>query len=85
MTRLKISNGLSVDLPGLGKITHFPDLSQKRITKCVREMLRNTYGIDKVEVSCTAYFNDSLWKGLCKIHGHPYKFEIIPNDYKENP
>lgn len=43
---LKISNGYSSDIHGLGKIQSFEKLSQKRITKAVREVLRMRYGFD---------------------------------------
>ena len=44
MPKLEIDNGFSQDIPGLGKIRPFSDLSSKRISKCVRDVLRKEYG-----------------------------------------
>ena len=57
MPRLHVTNGFSTALPGLGKSTPFPDLSAKRVTRCVREeSLRPKYGHHSVQVTCLAIF-----------------------------
>jgi hypothetical protein len=45
MPELHVSNGFKTMLPGLGKNIRFSDLSQKRVSRCVREeALRPRYG-----------------------------------------
>ena len=63
---------------GLGKIKAFPQLSEKRITKAVREELRRKYGESRVEVSCTALFHEGCWRGRCEIDGSKYEYRVAP-------
>jgi hypothetical protein len=76
MPGLQVQNGYSAAIAGLGKITAFAQLSEKRITKAVREDLRKKYGEPRVEVSCTALFRDGCWRGHCEIDGHQYECSI---------
>jgi|GEM_PF-1978954 len=74
MAVLEVENGYRATIPGLGKIRSFRRLSEKRITKTVREALRMQYGDANIEVCCAACFEDDHWEGSCKILGtqHPY-------------
>jgi hypothetical protein len=45
MHTLKVSDGTVQPLPGLGKNRDFGLLSEKRVTKCAREVMRQKYGI----------------------------------------
>jgi hypothetical protein len=76
MARLDVQNGYHATIPGLGKVRSLQRLSQKRITKAVREELRAQYGYAKVEVSCTSCFKDGHWEGSCAILGKPYIYDI---------
>jgi hypothetical protein len=78
MPTLRVSNGYSKDLPGLGRVRDFHALSQKRITKCTRETLRSRYGHEAVTVSCSASFDGSDWAGQCVIAGDQFKYLISP-------
>ena len=76
MAFLVVQNGFKVELLGLGKNKLISDLSEKRITKAVREKLRNEYGLLNVIVSCEADFFDKTWHGRCTINDVEYKYEI---------
>ena len=54
---LELNNGNKVVLAGLAKNKKFRILSQKRITKCVRETLRVSFGNKPVKVACSAQFD----------------------------
>ena len=73
---MKVSNGYTKDLPGLGSMRDFGALSEKRITRCTRETLRNRYGHNAVEVSCSAAFDGSDWTGECVIGEESHKYLI---------
>lgn len=73
---LRVTNGFSTVIPGLGRNKPIKDLSEKRITQATREALRKKYGTSSVEVSCFAMFNNGRWIGKCKIHGSAYDYEI---------
>lgn len=68
MPHLHVSNGFRKNIVGLAKHREFSTLSQKRVTKCVREELRAAYGLDNVHVSCSAKFLGALWNGQCTIN-----------------
>jgi hypothetical protein len=68
MPTLKV-NGSSLDVPSLGVRKSFPHLSEKRITKAVRNRLREEYGLHKVTVSCDAEPKGKSWQGRCSING----------------
>ena len=76
MPTLTVNNGWLCPLPGLGKKTRFDSLSEKRITKSAREVLRRKYGQPNVTVSCSAEFDGSVWVGTCEIHGQPFRYRI---------
>lgn len=76
MPLLTINNGFTCQLPTLGRIVPFGSLSEKRITKAVRERLRQRYGESNVEVSCTAKFDGTGWNGACVIDGQPFRYRI---------
>ena len=65
-----------VQLPGLGKVRPFATLSEKRITKATRDALRDRYGVNGVEVSCSAKMRDKQWWGECEIDGISYSYRI---------
>jgi hypothetical protein len=60
----------------LGKNIAFGGLTEKRVSKAVRQVLREKYGCDLVEVSCSAEFVGGLWKGSCLIDGHRFDYRI---------
>jgi hypothetical protein len=76
MSTSKVSNGMVQSLSSLGKIREFEMLSEKRITKCIREALRLKYGNLVVRVSCSAEFRDSRWYGVCWIEGEKLNYTI---------
>lgn len=76
MPILEVDNGFRKDIPELGKIKPFSSLSPKRITKCVRETLREEYGVAEVIVECFAEFKKGIWVGDCGIRGIPHNYKI---------
>ena len=76
MPILIVDNGFRHELPGLGKNTPFRELSEKRVTKAVRECLRRHYGQTAVEVSCEAHMSAGAWEGQCRIDGRQYPYRI---------
>jgi hypothetical protein len=79
MPILRVANGFTQTLPGLGKIQTFSGLSEKRITKCAREALREKYCPHiSVRVSCAADFDReaSTWTGLCWLNGEEFIYRI---------
>ena len=68
--------GYQIPVPGLGKIQVFENLSQKRVTKAVREALRARYGEENVKVSCAAKFVDGCWEGKCTVRGQDLEYQI---------
>lgn len=76
MALLIVQNGFKAELPGLGKNKFISDLSEKRITKAVREKLRTEYGLLNVIVSCEAYIFGKTWHGRCTINDVEFKYEI---------
>ena len=77
--KLKVDNGPEVVLSGLAKNKKFRDLSQKRITKCVREALRAFFKNRMIEVSCSAQFDGikEEWLGRCEIDATPHCYRIV--------
>ena len=76
MALLIIQNILRIELPGLGKHKAISELSEKRITKAVRETLRTEYGLLNVIVSCEVVFFEGSWHGRCTIHNSEFNYEI---------
>lgn len=75
MASLMVSNGARLAVPGLGKIRGLRDLSEKRVTKAVRNELRGQYGPPAAEVSCNAVPTPAGWRGVCKINGNEFSYE----------
>jgi hypothetical protein len=71
-----VANGYRTSLPGLGRNRSIRSLSQKRITKAVREQLCEQYGLPNVEVSCTAKLASDGWHGSCKIYQADFDYKI---------
>ena len=63
MPKLEVDNGFTQDIPGLGKIRPFTDLSPKRISQCVRDILRKKYGLIEVIVECDPICRNGIWVG----------------------
>ena len=79
MTKLEVDNGFWKEVPDLGKIKPLPDLSPKRISRCVREVLREAYGFVNVIVECDPEFKKGIWVGGCGIKGEPHTYKIYPH------
>lgn len=76
MPTLTVGNGFTTTMPGLGRNRNFPNLSEKRITRAVRDAPRQQYGDCGVEVSCSAAFERDQWVGACEIAGHPQSYTV---------
>lgn len=74
-------NTKAIDISGLARNKALDTLSQKRITKAVREMLRAKYGFDNVEVSCTAVLKQGMWTGDCWINGEQCLYRVMRGLY----
>lgn len=79
MPVLKVGNVFEFPLPSLGRKRRFTQLSEKRVTKAVRQTLRTKYGVPSVEVSCAATLVGDAWKGQCMIGGERYAYVIRQN------
>jgi hypothetical protein len=78
MPTLILENGRKYAIPGLGKIIPFLKLSEKRLTRAVRDCLRETFGTQSVSVVCEATLTASAeWAGQCKIEGHKFSYRVI--------
>ena len=78
MPTLKLSKGVTRELPGLGRNTSFQELSKQRITKAIRQGLRKEFGFSMVGVSCDADLKDGAWQGRCRIHGDELAYRFHP-------
>jgi hypothetical protein len=78
MPTLIVSNDFAVELPGLGRKTPFLGLSEKRVTKAVREGLRHHFGLAAVKVSCDATIAKNEWHGRCQMSGKAWNYRVIP-------
>jgi hypothetical protein len=76
MPTLTVTNGFTTEIPGLGRNQAFPRLSEKRVTKAVREALRGKYGDHRVTVSCSAMFKKGEWVGACEIDSAAQAYKI---------
>jgi hypothetical protein len=63
-------------IPGLGKKRLLTDLSEKRITKAVRDILRSEFGYENITCSCRADVISGTWLGRCWIDGQKRTFRI---------
>jgi hypothetical protein len=75
MARLIVAKTNRIEIPGLARNKGFHALSEKRITRAVRESLRQKYGSNNVKVSCAAMLEHGMWTGTCWIDGveQPYQ------------
>ena len=79
MPQFEVSNGFRRSLPRLGQNRPFAKLTQKRISRCVREeALRPHYGSNNVNVTCLPRFDGKYWTGKCEINGKQETFWISP-------
>jgi hypothetical protein len=76
MSILILTNGYKASLTGLGKIRGLRGLSEKRISKAVREELRKQFGMQNVRVSCAAKLFADGWHGCCEIGREALQFTI---------
>jgi hypothetical protein len=65
-----------LEMPGLGRNKPLSELSQKRITKAVRQALRAKYGLEAIACSCRAEIESGTWAGRCWIEGQEHVFKI---------
>lgn len=78
MPTLKISkNNYIGNLQDLGKIVTFCKLSEKRITRAVRNKIREDFKNLNISVSCSANFKSNKWEGICWIDDIEYQYEIV--------
>ncbi len=63
-------------ITGLGRNVAFAHLSEKRITTFVRKLLRGLYGLENVNVSCSATYKNGTWAGFCRIRDDSCQYEI---------
>lgn len=82
MALLVYMGSKKLDIPGLAHNKLLAELSQKRITKAVRETLRKQYGFPNVKVSCTATIvHGSIWTGKCTINGIETPYRLMAGLY----
>jgi len=79
MPVLKVSNGYTQNLLGLGKLQDFRTLSQRRITDCVRDTLGRKYGRTLVKVPRSVTFEGSEWSGRCVVWGQSLTYRVSPD------
>jgi len=84
MARLVVMNTKDIDIPGLARHRAFDKLSQKRITKAVRDTLRAKYGTNNVEVSCAAVWKQGMWTGHGWINGEMCLYRVM-RGFMHNP
>ena len=81
MVRLVVTNpamsDFAIDIFGLARQKPLHKLGQKRVTKAVRDALRND-GFDDIEVSCSATLSESrIWLGKCRINGVEVGYQLV--------
>lgn len=76
MPSLIVQNMKSLQLTGLGRRVSFNDLSQKRVTTCVRTVLRAF--LENVKVSCSAKYVNGQWIGTLNIDNIQYQYVVSP-------
>ena len=76
MPVLIVSNVCQQNIPGLGSLVPFSQLSEKRVTMAVRDNLKASFGPSNVEVSCSASFKGGSWRGHCLINGKHYSYTV---------
>lgn len=65
-------------LPSLGAYKTLCNLGEKSVTKAVREVLYQLYGVAPVDTSCTALKNVNAcrWEGRCEVNGQSHDFVV---------
>jgi hypothetical protein len=82
MPRLVVTNTQAIDIPDLAVRRPLRELSEKRITKAVREALRKQYGLENVTVSCSATLSQGqIWTGKCRIEEKEYSYRLMRGLY----
>jgi len=76
MSTLIVGNGYRASLSGLGRNRGLQNLSQTRVSKAVREALRQQYGETNVSVGCEPELVSGGWHGLCTVHGEGFGYKI---------
>jgi hypothetical protein len=76
MAALHLSNGTTIQLPGLGKTKPVSKLSEKRITRAVRDALRKQLPNVAVRVSCSASYSGNTWAGQWWRVGVPSRYTV---------
>jgi 23S rRNA C2498 (ribose-2'-O)-methylase RlmM len=80
MARLVVSNptmsDLAIEIIDLARYKSLHELSEKRITKAVRDALRKQ-GCAGVEVSCSASLSGDVWVGKCRIDGISFDYRLM--------
>ncbi len=76
MAMLRVSDGFTESLPGLGKNRGLASLVEKTITMQTRYALRRRRKGDSIVVSCSATFNGTEWSGRCWLNGSEFEYRI---------
>lgn len=79
MARLRVITSRKIDISGFGVLVPLQNMSQKQITKAVRDALCKKYGAGNVKVSRTAMLEHQIWSGTCWINGEKsiYKLGLV--------
>jgi hypothetical protein len=76
MPILSVSNGYTSNIYGFGQRIPFLELSERWVTKKVKDQLRRAYGVKNIKVSSLASYINTTWQGECVINGIRYKYTI---------
>lgn len=76
MVTLIVPNLVHVKIQGLGRRVLFSHISEKRVTRSVRDALRIKFGEGAVVVSCSAIYRDQVWVGSCSIHNVEHQYTL---------
>jgi hypothetical protein len=85
MPVLRLSNGYTQNLLGLGKLSDFRTLSQRRIADCARDALGRKYGRTLVRVPSSVTFDGSEWSGRCVVWGQSLTYRIASDQSINQP
>jgi hypothetical protein len=76
MNRSISTQELQID--GLGRRKPLRELSDKRITMAVRQVLRKQFGFDNVMVPCATLQRDGTWVGECLLDEVKFNYRVQP-------
>jgi hypothetical protein len=76
MGTLVVDSGYRTSMEGLGRNRGILRLSQKRVSKAVREALRRQFGEPNISVSCTPELVSDGWHGECEIYKRKCRYKI---------